>query len=45
MALHPTLNDLPAKAGDEVTADLFTGMTGDIDKQLWLVEAHLQADS
>jgi starvation-inducible DNA-binding protein len=33
------------KAGDEVTADLFTGMTGDIDKQLWLVEAHLQADS
>ena len=33
------------KAGDDVTADLFTGMTADIDKQLWLVEAHLQADS
>lgn len=33
-----------AKAGDEVTADLFTGMTGDIDKQLWFIEAHLQAD-
>ena len=33
------------KAGDEVTADLLTGMTGDIDKQLWLVEAHLLADS
>lgn len=33
------------KAGDEVTADLLTGMTGDIDKQLWLVEAHLQADA
>lgn len=32
------------RAGDEVTADLFTGMAGDIDKQLWLVEAHLQAD-
>ena len=33
------------QAGDEVTADLFTGMTGDIDKQLWLVEAHLQAET
>jgi starvation-inducible DNA-binding protein len=33
-----------AKAGDEVTADLFTGMTGDIDKQLWFLEAHQQAD-
>ena len=33
------------KAGDDVTADLFTGMTGDIDKQLWLVEAHLQAEA
>jgi starvation-inducible DNA-binding protein len=37
--------DGAGKAGDEVSADLFTGMTGDIDKQLWLVEAHLQADS
>ena len=32
------------KLGDEVTADLFTGMAGDNDKNLWLVEAHLQAD-
>jgi starvation-inducible DNA-binding protein len=28
--------------GDEVTADLFTGITADLDKQLWFVEAHLQ---
>ena len=34
-----------AKIGDEVTADLFTGMAADNDKTLWLVEAHLQADS
>jgi starvation-inducible DNA-binding protein len=32
------------KAGDEVTADVFTGMAGETDKNLWLVEAHLQAD-
>ncbi len=30
--------------GDKVTADLFTEIAGTIDKQLWLVEAHLQAD-
>jgi starvation-inducible DNA-binding protein len=28
-------------AGDKVTADLFNAITGDIDKQLWLVESHL----
>ena len=33
-----------AKADDDVTADLFTGMAAELDKQLWLVEAHLQAD-
>lgn len=33
-----------AKAEDDVTADLFTGMAAELDKQLWLVEAHLQAD-
>ena len=33
------------KADDDVTADLFTGMAGDADKSLWLVEAHLQADA
>ena len=32
-----------AAAGDEVTADLFTAITAAIDKQLWFVEAHLQA--
>lgn len=30
-------------AGDKVTADLFNEITGEIDKQLWLVEAHLQS--
>jgi starvation-inducible DNA-binding protein len=29
-------------AGDKVTADLFNEVTGVIDHQLWLVEAHLQ---
>ena len=33
-----------AQAGDEVTADLFNEMTGALDKDLWLLEAHLQAD-
>ncbi len=33
-----------AKAGDEVTADLFNEITGALDKDLWLLEAHLQAD-
>ena len=32
------------KAGDADTSDLFTGVSRDIDKNLWLVEAHLQAD-
>lgn len=32
-------------AGDEVTADLFNEITGEIDKQLWFIEAHLQADA
>jgi starvation-inducible DNA-binding protein len=32
-----------AKAGDEVTGDLFNEITGALDKDLWLLEAHLQA--
>ena len=44
MALHPTRDDLATRTRSTV-CDLFTGMTADIDKQLWLVEAHLQADS
>jgi starvation-inducible DNA-binding protein len=31
-----------AKAGDEVTADLFNEATGILDKDLWFLEAHLQ---
>lgn len=27
--------------GDAVTADMLTGITSDLDKQLWFVEAHL----
>jgi starvation-inducible DNA-binding protein len=30
-------------AGDEVTADLFNETTGTLDKDLWLLEAHLQS--
>ena len=32
------------KLGDKDTADLFTGISRELDKQLWFVEAHLQAD-
>ncbi len=31
-----------AKEGDADTADLFTGASRDIDKLLWMVEAHLE---
>ena len=30
--------------GDADTADLFTGISRDLDKKLWFVEAHLQAE-
>jgi starvation-inducible DNA-binding protein len=33
-----------AKAGDADTSDLFTGISRSVDKGLWLLEAHLQAD-
>ena len=33
-----------AEAGDADTSDLFTEVSRDIDKQLWFVEAHLQAE-
>lgn len=32
------------KAGDADTSDLFTGVSRGVDKALWLLEAHLQAD-
>ena len=34
--------DATEEAGDAVTADLFTSVTADLDKQLWFVESHLQ---
>ncbi len=34
--------DETAKLGDADTADLFTGISREIDKYLWFVEAHLQ---
>jgi len=36
--------DEAGKAGDAGTSDLFTGISRGIDKGLWLLEAHLQAD-
>ena len=36
--------DEAAKAGDADTSDLFTGLSRAADKNLWLVEAHLQSD-
>lgn len=35
--------DASAKLGDAGTSDLFTGVSRDIDQQLWFVEAHTQA--
>ncbi len=35
--------DASEKLGDACTADLYTAMTRDLDKRLWLLEAHLQA--
>jgi starvation-inducible DNA-binding protein len=33
------------KLGDKNTADLFTGISRDLDKYLWFVEAHVQAEA
>ena len=35
--------DEAADLGDQDTADLFTEISREIDKQLWFVEAHIQA--
>ena len=37
--------DSSTQAGDADTADLFTGISREIDKNLWFVEAHQQARS
>jgi starvation-inducible DNA-binding protein len=36
--------DESSKLGDQGTADLFTEIVRDLDKQLWFVEAHIQAE-
>jgi starvation-inducible DNA-binding protein len=36
--------DQAAELGDQDTADLFTGISRDLDQQLWFVEAHQQSD-
>ena len=36
--------DESGKLGDADTSDLFTGVSRSTDKQLWLLEAHLQAE-
>jgi starvation-inducible DNA-binding protein len=35
--------DTADSAGDADTADLFTGISRDLDKSLWFLEAHLQS--
>lgn len=52
--MYKTSIDLPVELREEAiglqqgrladTADLFTGVSREIDKQLWFVEAHLQAE-
>lgn len=37
--------DEAGEAGDQDTADLFTEVSRQADKDLWMVEAHLQAES
>jgi starvation-inducible DNA-binding protein len=37
--------DEATEAGDQATADIFTEVSRDVDKNLWLVEAHGQAES
>ncbi len=37
--------DAAGEAGDQATADLFTEVSRQADKDLWMVEAHLQAES
>jgi starvation-inducible DNA-binding protein len=36
--------DESGKAGDADTSDLFTGISRGVDKSLWFIEAHSQAD-
>src|SRR5262245_48321961 len=36
--------DETSKLGDQDTADLFTQISRELDKQLWFVEAHIQAE-
>jgi starvation-inducible DNA-binding protein len=36
--------DEAGEAGDQDTADLFTGVSRQADKDLWMVEAHLEGD-
>ncbi|HVC01186.1 MAG TPA: DNA starvation/stationary phase protection protein Dps [Steroidobacteraceae bacterium] len=40
-AVRAAIDDT-AKLGDADTADLFTGISRDLDKYLWFLEAHLQ---
>ena len=40
-----TAIDTAAEAGDVDTSDLFTGMSRELDKDLWFVEAHLSGNT
>jgi starvation-inducible DNA-binding protein len=37
--------DLASEAGDQGSADLFTGISREADKMLWMLEAHLQSEA
>jgi starvation-inducible DNA-binding protein len=41
-ALRQAINE-SEDLGDKITADLFTSITRDLDKDLWFLEAHLQS--
>lgn len=36
--------DAASEVGDQATADLYTEISREVDKRLWFLEAHLQAD-
>jgi starvation-inducible DNA-binding protein len=44
MSRRPAAIDESSQLGDQATAEPFTEIVRDLDKQLWFVEAHIQAE-